>query len=123
MPTSTPYLKNKLWFIGELNLGSPINRNSYKQEDIIMFKWCFNFDSGKFEDIDEDGYSWDRGEFVNNWDDSEYRREEEEEEERRRREEEEEEERRRREEEEERRRREEEEEEERNRLFDDEDDW
>ena len=64
-----------------------------------MFKWCFNFDSGKFEDIDEDGYSWDRGKFVNNWDDSEYRREEEE-----------------------RRRREEEEEEERNRLFD-EDDW
>ena len=45
-----------------------------------MTKWCLNYESGEYEDIDKDGYSWDRGEFVNNWDDSEYRREEEEEE-------------------------------------------
>ena len=42
-----------------------------------MSKWCFNYDSGEYEDIDRDGYSWTRGEYVNNWDD-EYRREEEE---------------------------------------------
>ena len=30
--------------------------------------------------IDENGFSWDRGEYVYNWDDSEYRREREEEE-------------------------------------------
>ena len=65
-----------------------------------MSKWCFNYDSGKYEYIDRDGYSWEQGKFVYNWDDSEYRREEEE----RQREEEEE---RRREEEEERRREEE----------------
>ena len=44
-----------------------------------MSKWCFNYDSGKHEDIDEDGYSWNQGRYVNNWDDSEYRSEEEEE--------------------------------------------
>ena len=66
-----------------------------------MSKWCYNYDSGEYEDIDESGYSWTRGEYVTNWDDSEYKREEEE----RRREEEEV---RRREEEEERRREEEE---------------
>ena len=66
-----------------------------------MSKWCYNYESGKYEDIDKDGYSWTRGEYINNWDDSDYRREEEEE---RRREEEEEE---RRCEEEERRREEE----------------
>lgn len=44
-----------------------------------MSKWCFNYDSGEYEDIDRDGYSWTRGEYVNNWDDDEYRREEEEE--------------------------------------------
>ncbi|MBQ4381742.1 MAG: hypothetical protein II794_03275 [Oscillospiraceae bacterium] len=54
-----------------------------------MPKWCFNYDSGEYENIDENGYSTDRGEFVYNWDDSEYRREREEEEENRRREEEE----------------------------------
>ena len=57
-----------------------------------MSKWCFNYDSGKYEYIDRGGYSWEQGEFVYNWDDSEYRREEEErqreEEEERRREEE-----------------------------------
>lgn len=44
-----------------------------------MSKWCYNYDSGEYEDIDEDGFSWSQGEFVYNWDDSEYRREEEEE--------------------------------------------
>ena len=43
-----------------------------------MTKWCFNYDSGKYEYIDKDGFSIDRGEYVYNWDDSEYRREEEE---------------------------------------------
>lgn len=53
-----------------------------------MAKWCYNYDSGEYEYIDKDGFSIDRGEYVYNWDDSEYRREreEEEEEERRRRE-------------------------------------
>lgn len=53
-----------------------------------MTKWCYNYDSGEYEYIDKDGFSIDRGEYVYNWDDSEYRRdrEEEEEEERRRRE-------------------------------------
>ena len=45
-----------------------------------MSKWCFNYDSGEYEHIDRDGFSIDRGEFVYNWDDSEYRRGEEEEE-------------------------------------------
>ena len=44
-----------------------------------MTKWCLNYDSGEYEYIDKDGYSIDRGEYVYNWDDSEYRREEEEE--------------------------------------------
>lgn len=57
-----------------------------------MAKWCLNYDSGEYEHITEDGFSIDRGEYVYNWDDSEYEREREEE---RRREEEEEEERRR----------------------------
>ena len=43
-----------------------------------MSKWCYNYDSGEYEDIDKDGFSWSQGEFVYNWDDSEYRREEEE---------------------------------------------
>lgn len=42
-----------------------------------MSKWCYNYDSGEYEDIDKDGFSWSQGEFVYNWDDSEYRREEE----------------------------------------------
>ena len=49
-----------------------------------MVKWCYNYDSGEYEYIDKDGYSIDRGEYVYNWDDSEYRCEREEEEERRR---------------------------------------
>ncbi len=39
-------------------------------------KWCLNYDSGEYEWIDEDGFSWDQGEYVYNWDDSEYKREE-----------------------------------------------
>lgn len=44
-----------------------------------MPKYCYNYDSGDYEYIDENGYSWDQGNYVYNWDDSEYRREEEEE--------------------------------------------
>jgi hypothetical protein len=44
-----------------------------------MSKYCFNYDSGEYEDIDESGYSNTRGEYVYNWDDSEYKREREEE--------------------------------------------
>ena len=45
-----------------------------------MSKWCFNYETGDYEDIDRDGYSYTSGEYTFNWDDSEYRREEEEEE-------------------------------------------
>ena len=41
-----------------------------------MSKWCFNYDSGEYENIEKDGFSIERGEYVYNWDDSEYRREE-----------------------------------------------
>lgn len=34
-----------------------------------------NYDSGEYEWIDEDGYSWDQGEYVYSWDDSDYRNE------------------------------------------------
>lgn len=34
-----------------------------------------NYDSGEYEWIDEDGYSWDQGEYVYSWDDSNYRNE------------------------------------------------
>ena len=50
-----------------------------------MPKWCFNYESGEYEYIDRNGFSVDRGEYVYNWDDSEYRREEQEEEEEKRR--------------------------------------
>ena len=56
-----------------------------------MGKWCFNYETGKYEDIEKDGFSITAGKYTYNWDDSEYRREEErrrEEEERRREEEE-----------------------------------
>ena len=43
-----------------------------------MAKWCFNYESGEYEHIEKDGFSIDRGEYVYNWDDSEYRHEEEE---------------------------------------------
>ncbi len=42
-----------------------------------MPKYCLNYDTGDYEWIDENGYSIDRGEYVYNWDNSEYRREEE----------------------------------------------
>ena len=45
-----------------------------------MSKYCLNYESGEYEWIDRDGFSWDRGEYILNWDDSEYEREEEEEE-------------------------------------------
>ena len=48
-----------------------------------MAKYAFNYDSGEYENIERDGFSIDCGEYVYNWDDSEYRREEEEEERRR----------------------------------------
>lgn len=38
-----------------------------------MLKWCFNYESGEY--INKGGFSIDRGEYVYNWDDSEYRRE------------------------------------------------
>lgn len=50
-----------------------------------MSNYCFNYDSGEYENIERDGFSIDQGEYVYNWDDSEYRREEEEAEEERRR--------------------------------------
>lgn len=43
-----------------------------------MSKWCFNYESGEYEDIDRDGFSWTRGEYVYNWDDSDYKRDEDE---------------------------------------------
>ena len=43
----------------------------------MMSKWCYNYDSGEYEYITRDGYSIGRGEYVYNWDDSEYRQEEE----------------------------------------------
>ncbi len=48
-----------------------------------MGKYCYNYESGKYEYIERDGFSVDSGKYVYNWDDSEYRREEEEEERRR----------------------------------------
>ena len=51
-----------------------------------MSKWCYNYDSGEYEHIERNGFSIDRGEYVYNWDDSEYLQEEEDE--RRRKEEE-----------------------------------
>lgn len=50
-----------------------------------MSKYCFNYDSGEYENIERDGFSINQGEYVYNWDDSEYRREEEKAEEERRR--------------------------------------
>ena len=45
---------------------------------INVSKWCFNYDSGEYENIERYGFSIDRGKYVYNWDDSEYRQEEEE---------------------------------------------
>lgn len=33
---------------------------------------CYNYESGEYEDIDEDGYSWTQGRYVLMWDDSDY---------------------------------------------------
>lgn len=41
-----------------------------------MPKWCMNYESGEYEYIDRSGFSYDQGEFVYSWDDSEYRQEE-----------------------------------------------
>jgi len=43
-----------------------------------MSKYCFNYESGEYEYIDKDGFSQDQGDYVYNWDDSEYKKEEEE---------------------------------------------
>jgi len=43
-----------------------------------MSKWCFDYETGEFANIERDGFNVDRGEYTYNWDDSEYRREEEE---------------------------------------------
>lgn len=45
---------------------------------MTVSKWCFNYESGEYEDIDRDGFSWTRGEYVYNWDDSDYKRDEDE---------------------------------------------
>lgn len=37
-----------------------------------MFKLCFNYDSGEYEYIDKDEFSITQGEYVFNWDNSEY---------------------------------------------------
>ena len=42
-----------------------------------MSKWSYNYDFGEYEHIELDGYSIDCGEYIYNWDNSEYRREEE----------------------------------------------
>ncbi len=42
-----------------------------------MTKWCYNYESGGYEHIDRNGYSYDQNEYVYNWDNSEYRSEEE----------------------------------------------
>ncbi len=45
-----------------------------------MSKYCFDYETGEFENIQRDGFSFDRGEYTYNWYASEYRREEEEQE-------------------------------------------
>lgn len=44
-----------------------------------MSKWCFNYETGDYEYIDKNGFSYTTGKYTYNWDDSEYRREEDEE--------------------------------------------
>ena len=34
-----------------------------------MSKWCFNYETGDYEDIDRDGYSYTSGGYTFNWDD------------------------------------------------------
>lgn len=40
-----------------------------------MPKYCFNYDSGDYELIDENGFSYDQGDYVYNWDKSAYEEE------------------------------------------------
>lgn len=35
-------------------------------------KYCYNYESGEYEWIEKNGYSWDQGEYVFNWDRSPY---------------------------------------------------
>lgn len=37
-----------------------------------MTKMCFNYESGEYELIDENGFSYTQGEYVYNWDRSAY---------------------------------------------------
>lgn len=41
-----------------------------------MSKWCFNYYSYEYENIEKYGFGIDRGEYVYNCDDSEYQYEE-----------------------------------------------
>ena len=47
-------------------------QNFWRGNNMTPTKWCYNYDSGEYEWIDENGYSWDQGEFVYNWDRSAY---------------------------------------------------
>lgn len=69
--------KNMILFMLNPHL-KKMQKNLTLLKCLKMSKWCFNYDSGKYEDIDKDGFSYTRGEYVYNWDDSDYRREEEE---------------------------------------------
>ena len=40
-------------------------------------KWCYNYESGQYEWIEKNGYSYDQNAFVYNWDRSKYDDEEE----------------------------------------------
>ena len=42
-----------------------------------MTKWYFNYEPDEYEYIEKDCYNIDQGEYVCNWDNSEYRREKE----------------------------------------------
>ncbi len=41
-----------------------------------MSKICYNYESGEYENIDRDGFSYIQGAYVYYWDDSEYQEEE-----------------------------------------------
>ena len=41
-----------------------------------MSKICYNYESGEYENIDRDGFSYTQGAYVYYWDDSEYQEEE-----------------------------------------------
>ena len=46
-----------------------------------MTKYCFNYETGEYEWITEDGFSLNQGGYTFNWDDGEYEIEREEEQE------------------------------------------